>query len=95
MIRKVRQDEQRLKKAAQLLDAYSYQGVLERGYALVQNEGGDVVRSKDKVKAGEGVTLTFADGQRKAVIDGAADKMPKTKPKSKKAAPVTPQGDLF
>ena len=63
--------------------------------ALVQNEAGDVVRSKDKVKAGEGVTLTFADGKRKAVIDGAAGKMPKTKPKSKKAAPVTPQGDLF
>ncbi|MDB2438143.1 exodeoxyribonuclease VII large subunit [Hellea sp.] len=93
--RKIKQDEQRLKKAAQLLDAYSYQGVLERGYALVQNEAGDVVRSKDKVKAGEGVTLTFADGKRKAVIDGAAGKMPKTKPKSKKVAPVTPQGDLF
>jgi len=57
-----------------LLDAYSYQGVLERGYALVQNEAGDVVRSKDKVKAGEGVTLTFADGKRGAVIDGAAVK---------------------
>jgi len=89
--RKLEQDTQRLAKAAQLLDAYSYQGVLERGYALVQNEAGDVVRSKDNVKVGEGVTLTFADGKRKAVIDGSVTK--KVKPK-KKAAP-TPQGDLF
>jgi len=93
--RKIDQDKQRLAKAAQLLDAYSYQGVLERGYALVQNEAGDVVRSKDKVKAGEGVTLTFADGKRGAVIDGAAVKKaaPKAKPKPK--APAAPQGDLF
>ena len=94
--RKLEQDRQRLKKAAQLLDAYSYQGVLERGYALVQNEGGDVVRSKDKVKAGEGVTLTFADGKRDAVIEGATEKsVVKPKPKPKKVTPVTPQGDLF
>lgn len=95
--RKLEQDRQRLKKAAQLLDAYSYQGVLERGYALVQNDAGDVVRSKDRVKAGEGVVLTFADGKRDAVIDGAGGKTAvKAKlKKSVKAAPPTPQGDLF
>lgn len=92
ILRKLQKDEARLKKAAQLLDAYSYQGVLERGYVLLQNEEGEVVRSKGKVKAGEGVTLTFADGQRKAVIDGAVKKT--TKPAPKKT-PATPQGDLF
>jgi len=91
--RKLLTDRQRLVKAAQLLDAYSYQGVLERGYALVQNEGGEVVRSKVKVKSGEGVTLTFADGSRKAVIDGkAAPKKPKP---SAKASAVKTQQDLF
>jgi len=90
--RKLEQDRRRLAKAAQLLDAYSYQGVLERGYALVQTENGDVVRSKDKVKAGEGVTLTFADGKRKAVIDGNVTK--KAKPKKKIATEKTQQ-DLF
>ena len=92
--RKLTQDAQRLAKAGQLLDAYSYQGVLERGYALVQNGAGDVVRSKDKVDAGEGVTLTFADGKRKAVIEGASTK--KIKPnKLINKAPAAPQGDLF
>ena len=93
--RKIDQDKQRLAKAAQLLDAYSYQGVLERGYALVQTEAGDVVRSKDSVTAGEGVTLTFADGKRGAVIEGAAVKKSAPKPKPKPKAPATPQGDLF
>jgi len=93
--RKIDQDKQRLAKAAQLLDAYSYQGVLERGYALVQTKSGDVVRSKDSVTAGEGVTLTFADGKRGAVIEGAAVKKAKPKPKRKPKAPATPQGDLF
>ena len=97
--RRLDQNSQRLAKAGQLLDAYSYQGVLERGYALVQTEAGEVVRSKDKVSAGEGVTLTFADGKRGAVIEGGAvrkDKPAKTaKAKTKKPKPATPQGDLF
>lgn len=101
IMRKLEQDSQRLKKAAQLLDAYSYQGVLARGYALVQTQAGDVVRSKDAVKAGEGVSLTFADGQRDAVIDGAKGKVGamltsnKTAKKPVKKPTATPQGDLF
>jgi len=83
----------RLSRAAKLLDAYSYQGVLERGYALVQKEGSEVVRSKDGVQAGEGVTLTFADGKRGAVIDGQVVK-PKPKKFVKKPSSA-PQGDLF
>lgn len=87
----------RLSRAGKLLDAYSYQGVLERGYALVQKEGGDVVRSKDSVDSGEVVTLTFADGSRGAVIDGGPVVKPaKAKPKNK--APKTTannQQDLF
>ena len=96
--RRLDNNVQRLAKAGQLLDAYSYQGVLARGYALVQNEAGEVVRSKDKVSAGEGVTLTFADGKRSAVIEGGAiAPAKKAKPKSKaaKPKPETPQGNLF
>ena len=98
--RKLDNNNQRLAKAGQLLDAYSYQGVLARGYALVQNERGEVVRSKDTVSAGEGVMLTFADGKRGAVIDGTASAptkkaKPKVKPKPAKPKPETPQGDLF
>jgi len=86
----------RLDRAAKLLDAYSYQGVLDRGYALVQDDKGQVVRSKDTVGAGQGVTLTFADGARDAVIAGGGSAVKaKVKPKKKAEAKPTSQHDLF
>ncbi len=88
----------RLSRAGKLLDAYSYQGVLERGYALVQRSSGDVVRSKDGVAAGEAVTLTFVDGARGAVIDGKATTPPKkavNKKPSPKKTTANNQQDLF
>jgi len=100
--RKLDQLGNRLKRAGGLLEAYSYQGVLQRGYALVTDEGGSVVRSKDEPVSGDKVTLTFADGKRGAVIDGEGVSVPvKAKPKSKpKPKPKKPdtgfaQGDLF
>ncbi|MEP1231115.1 MAG: exodeoxyribonuclease VII large subunit [Litorimonas sp.] len=98
--RMIERQEQRLLRASKLLDAYSYQGVLERGYALVQNETGGVIRSKDAVAAGEAVRLTFSDGARAAVIDEVVDTAPKVSPKTKKPR-KTPkptdktQADLF
>jgi len=97
--RKLERDTNRLAKAGKLLDAYSYQGVLERGFALVRDEAGHVVRSKDTPKAGDAVTLTFADGDRGAVIDGNPQKI--TKPPRKKRKPpkqkvtAKKQADLF
>ncbi len=84
--------EQRLSRAAKLLDAYSYQGVLDRGYVLIQNEKGQVVRSKEAVNAGEEVSLTFADGQRKAVIAGGESRV---KTKKKASSNHSSQQDLF
>ena len=94
---RLQKQESRLLRAAKLLDAYSYQGVLERGYALVQNKRGDVVRSKDGVQAGDGVMLTFADGKRGAVIEGkAAPKAKRSNPKKPAKKPTANnQQDLF
>ena len=94
---RLQKQESRLLRAAKLLDAYSYQGVLERGYALVQKESGDVVRSKDAVEVGEGVTLTFADGKRGAVIEGkATSKIKRPSPKKPAKKPTANnQQDLF
>jgi len=60
--RKIDTQAKRLEKAGQLLEAFSYQGVLKRGFAVVSDDNGKLVRSKDAVSSGEGVTLTFADG---------------------------------
>ena len=84
-----------LARSGTLLEAYSYQGVLARGYALVSDENGVVIRSKDSAKSGEGVTLTFHDGDRQAVMGGGGA-APKPKRVAKKKSPsASPQADLF
>lgn len=83
----------RLDRAASLLDAYSYQGVLKRGYALVTDSDGGVIRSAETPTSGQAVTLTFADGKRAAVIDGATARK---KPVKKQSPPSnSPQASLF
>ena len=101
-VNQIERQEQRLLRASKLLEAYSYQGVLARGYALVQDAAGEVVRSKDGAAAGQAVTLTFADGARGAVIEGEAMMRPKAKARtSRKAVKGTAktddkkQADLF
>ena len=86
-------DRARLDRAAGLLDALSYQGVLARGYALVRDAEGAVVRSADAPAPGQPVTLTFADGSREAVIDGATAR--KRAAKTKAPPSQTPQQSLF
>ena len=96
-IRKLDTQAKRLEKAGQLLEAFSYQGVLKRGFAVVSDDNGKLVRSKDAVSSGEGVTLTFADGAREAVIaGGAAAARPKKRAPAKAKTPSQKtQPDLF
>jgi len=94
MKRLLERSTERLSRAGTLLEAYSYQGVLARGYALVTDAGGKVVRKGKPLKAGEAVKLTFADGPRRAVIDGAV-KRPKPKRKISADSEQKKQGDLF
>ena len=94
MARMLERAAERLGRAGTLLDAYSYQGVLARGYALVTDAGGKVVRKGKPLKAGEAVKLTFADGPRSAVIDGAIKK-PKRARKVSADSEQKKQGDLF
>ncbi|MGB6317809.1 MAG: exodeoxyribonuclease VII large subunit, partial [Litorimonas sp.] len=93
--RRIAESRARLDRAAGLLEAYSYQGVLARGYALVTDSSGTVVRSADAPKPGESVDLTFADGKRAAIIDGGTAR--RRPARRKDAAPTadTPQGSLF
>lgn len=50
------------------LDALSPLGALSRGYALVTDADGAVVKAASTLKDGDGVTLRFADGERKATV---------------------------
>lgn len=95
-----------LEMTGRLLESLSYRRTLERGFVLVRDETGKARTRKAGLNAGAAVSLSFADGEIGAVIDGAeadsgsgsggacagakAIRRPK-KPKSK----PKPQGELF
>jgi exodeoxyribonuclease VII large subunit len=60
----------RLHSLGALLESYSYEGVLKRGFVLVQDEAGDLVPAAADVAAGMRVGLRFHDGEAAATIDG-------------------------
>jgi exodeoxyribonuclease VII large subunit len=61
----------RLEAAGQLLNAFGYQQVLKRGFALVRDAAGDPVRSAVAVTAGDALDIELADGRIGAVVTGA------------------------
>jgi exodeoxyribonuclease VII large subunit len=61
----------RLERAGQLLDAFSYHGVLARGFALVRAEDGRPLRTAAAVSPSMRIDVEFADGHVRATTDGA------------------------
>ena len=61
---------QRLQSAGQLLAAYSYRGVLARGFALVRDGEGHPLRSSAAIGTGMRLDIEFADGRVGATADG-------------------------
>ncbi|HEY1309664.1 MAG TPA: exodeoxyribonuclease VII large subunit [Pseudolabrys sp.] len=90
--------KQRLVNAGQLLAAFSYRGVLARGFALVCDGDGHPLRAASAVAGGTRLEIEFSDGRVGATADG--DGTPKPKP-ALKAAPKPRggapggQGSLF
>ncbi len=95
----------RLDARANMLNALSYQGVLARGYAVIRDGNGQMVRSAMVVSAGGVLGVEFHDGEvrAQALEDGqAASRSPpvmpgETKPRRAKpdGAGGGPQGNLF
>ncbi len=87
----------RLDGAGRLLEASSFQRVLDRGFALVTGPDGQVMRNADAYKDGEHVKIRLKDGLRSATL-GEAD-LPRSPPKKPSRLAVKPastdQGDLF
>ncbi|MEK9752069.1 MAG: exodeoxyribonuclease VII large subunit [Rhodospirillaceae bacterium] len=72
-----------LESVGALLESYSFQRVLERGFALVTDAEGRTVASVGSVNAGDEIGLRLADGALSARVTGGA-KPPGTKPKASK-----------
>ncbi|MEC7290993.1 MAG: exodeoxyribonuclease VII large subunit, partial [Pseudomonadota bacterium] len=89
-----------LASQAKLLETLSYQATLNRGYAIVRDTDGQVLRAAKQVASAERVGVTLADGTVELQPTGTN---PKATPPAVKAKPKTPppkgdpsdQGNLF
>ena len=95
--RNLKRDSDRLAQLGKLLDSYSYERVLDRGFALVTGPGKSLVRNVgEAAKAGD-VTLRFSDGEIAAHVGDIAPggQMRRPRRKAKKPADDDGQGSLL
>lgn len=93
---------QRLRSTGELLSAYSYRGVLGRGFTLVRDSKGRTLRAAAAVSAGMRLDIEFADGRVGAIADGEGKEKSKSQPAAVRAKPRSRgggsrggQGSLF
>jgi len=87
----------RCERDGQLLAAFSYRGVLARGFALIRDAAGQPLHSVTAAIAGMPIQIEFSDGRVGAHVDGtsSADQPDEpTKPRAKRGGGPG-QGDLF
>jgi exodeoxyribonuclease VII large subunit len=82
-----------LSSAAQLLESFSYERVLERGFVLVHDSDGAAVTSAEAARNAGSVALRFRDGEVGARVESDAAR-PRSA-KSKAAPPPKTQGRLL
>lgn len=101
LARTLPREAERLGRVGRLLASFSPEGPLQRGYALVLDEAGGLVRHAAALSPGQAVTLRLADGSRGATIDGdgeaprPAPARPRPTPRSGSGSAPPAQGDLF
>ena len=85
----------RLKNLTSLLESYSFERTLERGFALIKDDQDQLVRSVAVLKPGKNISVQLSDGIAGATVTGGGTgKTPKTQPEeeSKPKAETTTDG---
>lgn len=95
--RTIAEKSQKLIGLGKLLDSLGHRSILKRGFALVTNASGKLVRASAGINTGDALTLEFADGKLGAIVsDGkSAPAKPKPKPKPTQSNPDDSQSSLF
>ncbi|MCT4493207.1 exodeoxyribonuclease VII large subunit [Bosea minatitlanensis] len=79
-----------------LIRSLGPEAVLARGYALIRDEGGALIRSVAQAQAGQALTVQVGDGRFEAVVRGAGGTPSKPQPRpARRESPKSAQGDLF
>lgn len=79
----------------QLLNSLGYKQVLARGYAVIRDDGGGVVRTVSAIAQGQKLVIELTDGRVEAVA-GEAGGMARPSARPQKSKPSGPnQGSLF
>ncbi len=86
LARIIGENGQRVAALAKLLASLSYKSVLARGYAVIKDMEGNLVRAKAGVQPGDAVQIEFTDGAVDAQVSRTA------MPPKKKSHPPTPAG---
>ena len=101
LLARVADRRRHLDGCAKLLASLGYQGVLQRGYALVRDSEGRALRSAAHIAAGQRIDIELADGHvdAQALSGGAREgaKLPPTRaaPRPKSGPQGGNQGSLF
>jgi len=94
--RHLRDVASKLEAQGKLLNAYSYRGVLARGFALVHAPDGTPVRGSAGLKAGDNLSIEFADADRLGVtVNDRTGIAASPKPKRAKQKEKGSQGTLL
>jgi len=80
-----------------LIGSLGPQAVLARGYALIRDEAGALVRSVGEAHPGRAFSVQLADGRFDVTVSGdePGASRPQPRPAARKAGGPTTQGDLF
>lgn len=84
----------KLVHADRLLNTLSHQAILARGFALVTDKSGKLLKLASDVTPGAELSLRFADGEAEAIATGGGTKPSRPKAQEKKPA-AGGQGNLF
>ncbi len=88
----------KLDHEGKMLEAYSFENVLERGFSVVRDDSGCLVRDASQLAAGDGVSIQFRQkGGVRAVVEGDGGKRAVAPAKKRRVSTVgtDDQGCLF
>ncbi len=70
----------RLNTVWKLIESLSYRSILDRGFSLLQDDAGHIVKSKDAVRPGQLLSVQVSDGSFSANVSGAPAQRKKPRP---------------